>query len=66
MPPVTLDQVIDVDITERGNKGSGVARIDNFVIFVEECDVGDRVKIRITKMARTWACGVIIETLPRI
>ncbi len=39
----------------------GLARIQNFVVFVPGTKIGDQVKIRITKVHRRMAFGEVIR-----
>ena len=40
----------EVDITQIGDRGDGIARIQGFVIFVKGGNIGEHVKIMITKV----------------
>ncbi|HMP89644.1 MAG TPA: TRAM domain-containing protein [Kiritimatiellia bacterium] len=64
--PVKVGEVHEVTVTERDRRNpdqNGVARIDNFVIFVPESKPGDRVKIRITEVRPRMAVSEVIERL---
>lgn len=64
--PVKLGETYEVEITEddRRHPGvNGVARIDNFVVFVPGTKVGDRVRIRIAELRARAANAEIIERL---
>lgn len=54
-PPVAEGKVYDVKIMDVGREGDGIARIENFVVFVPGTKVGDQVKIKITKVLRRVA-----------
>jgi predicted RNA-binding protein with TRAM domain len=54
-PPVQEGGTYDVKIQDIGREGDGIARIENFVVFVPGTKVGDQVKIRITKVLRRVA-----------
>jgi len=58
-PPVEEGETYDVEIEDIGKEGDGVAKIDNFVIFIPETDVGDKVTIEITKVLHTMAFGEV-------
>jgi 23S rRNA (uracil1939-C5)-methyltransferase len=62
MPPRPGDTV-DLDITTLAYGGQGVARLDEFVIFVRGAVPGDRVRARITKRKRSYAEARALETL---
>ncbi len=54
-PPVAEGKTYDVKIQDLGREGDGIARIENFVVFVPGTKVGDQVKIKITKVLRRVA-----------
>lgn len=55
--PVKVNETYDVEITETGAKGDGIARIRGFVVFVPGTKKGDKVKVRIKSVARRFAVG---------
>ncbi len=59
--PVEEGKVYDAKIDDIGREGDGIARIENFVIFVPGTKVGDQVKIRITKVLRRMAIGEVVK-----
>lgn len=64
--PVTIGEEREVTVTEndRRNPGvDGVARIDNFVVFVPGTKIGDRVRIKITGVRARAADGEVLERL---
>jgi predicted RNA-binding protein with TRAM domain len=50
----------DVQVTERSDRGDGVARIQGFVIFVKNGKVGDRVKIKVTSVGNRFAIAEVL------
>lgn len=44
-----------------GREGDGLARIENFVVFVPGTKIGDKVKIRITRVLRRMAFGEVVK-----
>ncbi|MBI4362685.1 MAG: TRAM domain-containing protein [Euryarchaeota archaeon] len=50
-------ETYDVVISEVGNKGDGLTRVNNFVIFVPGTQKDERLKIRIREVRRTCAIG---------
>jgi len=58
--PVEVEKEYDVEIVELSKKGDGVARIQGFVIFVPKTKVGDKVKIKVTKVGNRYATGEVI------
>ena len=45
--------------------GRGVARLDDFVLFVDRALPGDRVRARVTKVKRRYGDAVTVETLEK-
>ncbi|MDA2939174.1 23S rRNA (uracil(1939)-C(5))-methyltransferase RlmD, partial [Acidobacteria bacterium AH-259-A15] len=59
----TKGQVIDLEIDSAAYQGSGVARFDEFVVFVKNAVPGDRVQARVIKKKRHYAEAVIQELI---
>lgn len=55
--------VTKVEIIDLNHMGQGVAKIDNFVVFVSGAIIGDIVKIRIKEKKKNYATGEIINIL---
>ncbi|RQW81178.1 MAG: TRAM domain-containing protein [Methanothrix sp.] len=55
--PVEAGKEYDVKIEDIAREGDGIARIEGFVIFVADTQVGDAVKIQIDKVMRRFAIG---------
>ncbi|GEM_PF-596309 len=60
-PPVQEGEKYKVKIEDIGKEGDGVAKVENFVVFVPDTDVGDKVEIEITRVLRTLAFGEVVE-----
>ncbi len=45
------------------NLGTGICKIDNFVVFIENCCPKDKLKIKITKVNKSYANGKIMEII---
>src|SRR5947208_2422557 len=58
--PVEEGQEIDVMIDSVGRRGDGIARFNNFVIFVPGTNTGDKVKVRITGVRNNFATGEVV------
>jgi len=52
-----------VDIIDNGYEGEGIAKIDNFAIFIPGAIKGEKVKIIIVKILSSYAYGKIVEIL---
>ena len=53
--PVEVGETYDVSIEDIAREGDGIARVEGFVIFVPDTQVGDEVTIRINKVMRKFA-----------
>lgn len=54
-----------VDIIDDGCEGEGIAKIDNFTIFIPETIKGEKVKILIVKVLSSHAFGKVIEIIQK-
>jgi 23S rRNA (uracil1939-C5)-methyltransferase len=61
--PVTKDQELELTVESLAYGGSGVARLNGFVVFVRRGLPGDRVRARITKVQRRHAEALATEVL---
>src|SRR2546421_3625351 len=61
--PVTRDQELELSIDSLAYGGNGVARLDGFVVFVRRGLPGDRVRARVTKVARRHAEALATEVV---
>lgn len=52
-----------VDIIDNGFEGEGIAKIDNFTIFIPGAIKGEKIKILIVKVLSSHAFGKIIEII---
>jgi len=55
--PVTAGDVKEVVIENLSGHGEGIAKIEGFVVFVKGTTRGERCRIRITEVKRTYAMG---------
>lgn len=56
--------LLSVTIESMGNTGDGVARVDNFVIFVKGAKLGSKVKIKVTDVKPEFAFAEIVKKKP--
>jgi predicted RNA-binding protein with TRAM domain len=61
--PVKVREECEVAIEEVSRRGDGIAKIQNFVIFVPETKVGDKVKAQMTRVASTFAVAEKVSTM---
>lgn len=52
-----------LDIVSLGYEGEGVAKIDNFPIFIQGALIGEKVKMKIVKVNKNFAFGKLIEII---
>ena len=58
--PVEVEKEYDVEISELSRRGDGLARVEGFVVFVPKTKLGDKVHIKITRVAERFAIGEVI------
>lgn len=56
--------ILEVTIDAMGRTGDGIAHVDDFVIFVKDTAVGDKVKVKIRDLRPSFAFGERVEKLP--
>lgn len=61
--PVEKNKEYIVDIIDNGFQGEGIAKIDNFTIFIPNAIKGEKVKVLIVKVLSSHAFGKIIEII---
>ena len=49
-PPVKVDDEIEVEIESRGSRGDGVAKCNNFILFIPNTEVGDKITVKVEKV----------------
>lgn len=62
---IKKNQECIVDIIDNGYEGEGIAKIDNFTIFVPGAVKGEKIKIIIVKVVSSHAFGKMIEIIER-
>ncbi|MHA1742736.1 MAG: TRAM domain-containing protein [Candidatus Heimdallarchaeota archaeon] len=55
--PVKVGEEYDVDISELGARGDGIARVKNFVVFVNGAKKGEKTHIKIKEVRNRFAIG---------
>ncbi|MBU5537171.1 MAG: TRAM domain-containing protein [Candidatus Aenigmatarchaeota archaeon] len=55
--PVKVGEEYDIEIKETGSKGDGIARVNNFVVFVNGAKLGEKAHIKITEVRNRFAIG---------
>ena len=63
--PIEKNKEYIVDIIDNGFNGEGIAKIDDFTIFINGAIKGEKVKILIVKVLTSYAFGKIIEIIKK-
>lgn len=61
--PVEKNKEYEVKIIDNGFDGEGIARIDDFTVFVKGAIKGELCKILIVKVNKTYAFGKLMQVL---
>ena len=61
--PVEKSQEYIVEIIDNGYEGEGIAKIENFTIFVPNSIKGEKVRILIVKVLKSHAFGKVLEII---
>ena len=59
------NEIYEALICDYTAEGQGVAKIDGCAVFVPNAIAGERCRIRIEKVGKTWASGKIVEILDK-
>jgi 23S rRNA (uracil1939-C5)-methyltransferase len=59
--PVDKNQIYDVEIIDLNHIGQGVAKINDFTVFVDGGIPGDKGKIRITNLKKNYGVGELVS-----
>lgn len=60
---VKKDSVYTLEITGMNHQGQGVARFDNFTVFIDGAILGEKVEVRIDNVKKTYAVGNLIKII---
>ena len=63
--PVEKNKEYIVEIIDNGFEGEGIAKINNFTIFVNGATKGEKVKILIVKVLTSHAFGKLLEIIEK-
>lgn len=63
--PIKKNEEYIVEIIDSGSEGEGIAKIDNFTIFIPGAIIGEKVKIHILKVNSSYAFAKIIEIIEK-
>ncbi len=60
---LSKDEIYVADIFDMTFEGKGTAKVNDIVVFVDNAVVGDKVKIKLTKIKKRYAFGRVVEVL---
>ncbi|EES90930.1 23S rRNA (uracil(1939)-C(5))-methyltransferase RlmD [Clostridium botulinum] len=63
--PVEKNKEYIVDISALGFEGEGIAKVDNYAIFIPGALIGEKVKVKVIKVKKNFAYGKLIEVLEK-
>ena len=59
------NQIYEAEITDYTAEGQGVAKIEGCAVFIPNAIAGEKCRVRIEKVGKTWASGKIVELLEK-
>ena len=57
------NEIYEVEIIDDGFQGEGIAKINNFLVFVQGAIKGEKVEIKILKVQSSFAYGKIMKII---
>ena len=63
--PVQKNKEYIVNIIDNGFEGEGIAKIEDYTIFVQGAIKGEKIKVLIVKVQASYAFGKIIEIIEK-
>ncbi len=63
MIPVIRNEYYEIEIQRLGHEGEGVGRIENFTVFVPLSLPGDKLRIKIVNIKKSYAYGKLVEII---
>lgn len=54
---VKKDGIYEIEMTGMNHDGQGVGRVDNFTVFVNGAIIGEKVRVKIVNLKKTYAVG---------
>ena len=61
--PIKKNEYIEAEVVDLSHTGHGVAKVDNFPVFVEGALPGEKVRIRVTQVKKTYGNGQLAEII---
>ena len=60
---IRKNQIVEFEITGITNEGNGVGRYDGMAVFVPQTATGDYVSVKIVKVLKSYAFGIVNEII---
>ena len=57
------NEIHNIEIVDLSSEGSGVGKVDNFIIFVQGALAGDICEVKIVKVKKNYAYGIILNII---
>ncbi len=67
MPEITLkiNDVLETEIVDINHRGQGVAKVNGFIVFIDNVIMGDRVRLEVVEVKKKYAIGRLVELLEK-
>lgn len=59
--PISVGEVLEVEIEGVGEEGDGIAKLDGYTVFVPDTEVGDRVTVEVTDIKARFGFAELVE-----
>lgn len=63
IPPIKENDIIEIFIINKGRKGDGVARYQNYVVFTPNTETDKKYKVQITKICPKYCYAKVINEI---
>lgn len=63
--PIEKNKEYILEMTGQGHEGQGIGRIENFTVFVEGALAGEKVEVKIVKVASSYAYGKLLKVIEK-
>ena len=57
--PVEEGKEYELEVTEVSQKGDGIARVQGFIVFIENGKVGNKIRVKVTEVADRFAKATV-------
>jgi 23S rRNA (uridine2552-2'-O)-methyltransferase len=62
--PVRAGDEVVVEVSDEGNEGDGIARVEGYTLFVPGTSVGDRVRVRVDEVKPKFGFAEVVDRDP--